>query len=394
MEYAHDLAFPQIFKGQAIQSGGLRLAKILPQTYVPNTGRKDDAEDVSQILQLEEEHASGVSTEQDDYQIVPDMVQDKPIEGSISDNQAANPEQQKKRINTEKRVAKSVNDWRSRRKIVRNLFLADFNLLTLEQKAKRLISAPLEELPVSFDEDIILTKYVSRGGSGIVYEAHLKQEPDTPLMFKIFHQPDEDDAFQEAVVLNQLERLVYYVRDPWILLFNKIEGKDLWEVIRDNNNQEMYKEEYSRLSRDFYDKTGYIHGDIRPQNVIVDKETGQLQLIDFGRSFDPLQQNKKTLEQALKIDQEYAMLEYNFSILHLKMVEAYKNPVRNDDTFRVIESCIDSLINHKWRSHESIGEIERYAQFLVQIDKMDEKSFKYYKTLKDHYRVLDRHRSM
>jgi tRNA A-37 threonylcarbamoyl transferase component Bud32 len=394
MEHAQDLTIPQILKGQVHSTGDLSSANILPQfsaAYVPATDWIDHAEDLSKMSQLEEVQVKGTATQQDDYQIVPDMVQNKNIEASINNDQTANPEQQKRMSIG---IARSGSDWRTRRQIVRNLLLADFNLLTLQQKAKKLTSAPLEHLPVSFDDNIVLTKYVSRGGSGIVYEAHLKEEPGTPLIFKIFHQGDEeDDAFQEAVVLNQLERLVYYIKDPWILLFNKIEGDDLCEVIRKNNNQEMYKEEYSKLSRDFYDKTGYIHGDIRPQNVIVNKETGQLQLIDFGRSFDPLQQEKLTLEQAFKIDEEYAMQEYNFSILHLKMIEAYNNPIRNNDTFKVIESYIDSLSNHRWRRHESIAEIEKYAQYLTQIDKMDE-SFKYYKTLKDHYKVPARQRLM
>ena len=79
--------------------------------------------------------------------------------------------------------------------------------------------------------------------------------------------------------------------------------------------------EYITLSKNFYDLHGVIHGDIRPDNVIVDS-AHQLHLIDFGRSFVP----SRDVDFLLKNDLEYSIREYWLDMMIGRANYAMENP--------------------------------------------------------------------
>lgn len=131
-------------------------------------------------------------------------------------------------------------------------------------------------------------------------------------------------------------------------------------------------EKYRNLSREFYEKTGWIHNDIRPSNVIVGDKTKQLYLIDFGWSFKP---NRKDLEAALSYDEEYALREYKHTLLYIKMRNAYRSNLEDASSIQDIEAFIDSLFHHKERLEEVELSVKRYYRHLYKLKRLD--LFKY-----------------
>jgi hypothetical protein len=80
--------------------------------------------------------------------------------------------------------------------------------------------------------------------------------------------------------------------------------------IRDNPEMESrdvilkhFTDEYYKLSRDFNTRTGYLHGDISPKNVLVDGRTESLSLINFEHAWKPVEEpGSKQHERWLKFE--------------------------------------------------------------------------------------------
>lgn len=250
--------------------------------------------------------------------------------------------------------------------------------LVLKEKIQRISAGNNIIFPVHLGygkDELVLNNTLGVGRYGIAYDAHLKNSiTKEPLVVKVYHgKEDIMNVRREKNMLAKLGRLVKYYDEFWMLVYKQVQGKNLLDVIMDNDSQEMYKDDYKKLSRNFYRDTGWIHGDIRPPNVIVNDKTGTLNLIDFGRSFKP---NSKEVSEALTSDEEYALEEYNHCVLFSKMTEGYKTP-NDDSSFEKIEGFIDSLIRNKdGRQEEIAPAVRKYFRHLCKLQMKDR--FKYH----------------
>lgn len=236
------------------------------------------------------------------------------------------------------------------------------------------------------EQALVLTSLLGSGRYGTAYGAYLKNSVDkTPLVMKIYHLKEVQDLRREKIVLEKLSRLVLYDENLWMLVYKQIPGNDLWSLMTKNENIEMYKDEYMELSKNFYKETGYIHGDIRPPNVIVDSETGKLRLIDFGKSFKP--ESEEDAVKALAADEEYAMKEYQHCDLLIKMKEVYSNNKADDASLEIIEDFINWLTLYSARSGEVRPQVKEYFRYLSSIGKLDR--FPYYNYMYNENMELD-----
>lgn len=73
------------------------------------------------------------------------------------------------------------------------------------------------------------------------------------------------------------------------LLFEYIEGKDMYDFLASNQftplNENDAKELFRQLAKSvkYVHKRGFVHGDLKLENIMITKE-GKLKLIDFGFS--------------------------------------------------------------------------------------------------------------
>lgn len=86
--------------------------------------------------------------------------------------------------------------------------------------------------------------------------------------------------------------------------------------INEKRFQKFMKEQYDGLFLDFYKKYGFHHGDIRPQNCIID-ENGDFQLIDFGNAY-PASTDKEELISQLHKEYDHSQKEYKLDIAWAK----------------------------------------------------------------------------
>jgi tRNA A-37 threonylcarbamoyl transferase component Bud32 len=263
-------------------------------------------------------------------------------------------------------------------KFLKNDAVIEFQNLILKEKINQLLNRDEIQFPFQLgfgDRALVVKSYLGSGRYGTAFAAYQKKSTrKSPLVVKIIRSNKVHDVRREAAVLQHLNRLVFYDENLSMLVFTQIHGKDLWQVIHENSGRELYKGEYTKLAREFYKKTGYIHGDVRPPNVIVDSKSGKLRLIDFGRSFVP--KNDKEAQEDLKKDEEYAMLEYEHCILNIKMKNAYDSRSTKNDDLKHIEAYIDSLISHIGRSDQVRPEVLKYYRYLNSIGRLDR--FRYY----------------
>jgi tRNA A-37 threonylcarbamoyl transferase component Bud32/uncharacterized protein YggL (DUF469 family) len=263
-------------------------------------------------------------------------------------------------------------------KFLNNDAIINFQNLVLKEKINQLLNADQIQFPLQLgfgDRGFVLNSYLGSGRYGTAFGAYLKKSVrKSPLVVKIYKNNNLEDLRSERAVLELLKRLVYCDENLSLLVFQQIPGKDLAQLIHENSGREMYKLSYSKLARKFFKKTGYIHGDVRPPNVIVDRKTGKLRLIDFGRSFKP--DSKEEAERELKLDEKYAMLEYKHSVLYSKMKTAYDSRSTKDEDLKHIEEFIESLVVHSGRSHEVGPEVVKYYRYLNSIGRLDR--FRYY----------------
>jgi len=259
--------------------------------------------------------------------------------------------------------------------------------LILQGKIKWLLGEEDVVFPVNLgfgDRELVINNYLGSGRYGTAFNVYLKNSVDKkPLVMKIYHLHSIMDLRREKFMLEKLGRLEFYDESLWMLIYRKIPGKDLSEVLADNGNQEMYREEYMKLSKKFYEKTGYIHGDIRPPNVIVDDNTSKLHLIDFGRSQRP--HTPKDALEALKYEEKYAQNEYDHILFHGRMTKAYIDRNASDTSLKDIESYIDSLLSYEQRSDEVQPAVKKYYQHLYSLGKLDRFRYNNYLNGKDMY---------
>jgi serine/threonine protein kinase len=136
------------------------------------------------------------------------------------------------------------------------------------------------------------------GGSGFAYRA--QDEDGKDIVFKFF-APSNDHSFdffeREINGLKITDRFIYADMEHRILIFKMIPGitfaKYLSEIYQKHDSSGLLHIELADIAKktelyfsavkEFYEKYGLLHGDVRPLNAIITPD-GKMELIDLGQS--------------------------------------------------------------------------------------------------------------
>ena len=134
--------------------------------------------------------------------------------------------------------------------------------------------------------EYVLTKKVGSGDFARTFEAHVPGNPEQKLIVKVIRPGEENTKFfdMEVKALEKLNRLVAQDVENKVIVQPKIEGrllKDILATERDPAKIAQLKAQYDTVDKAFMEKTGMIHGDVAPRNIIVEPN-GQMTLIDLG----------------------------------------------------------------------------------------------------------------
>ena len=227
------------------------------------------------------------------------------------------------------------------------------------------------DLPVKLKinaKSITLTKDLGSGAFGRVYEASIDRSR-TPVVVKIAHSgiKNEDDIFKREVeVLQQLRRLQVADFENKIIVQTKIKGITLENYLKTSDRIETFLDpdskifiNYKNLHNQFYKETNYkfIHGDIRPANVIVGND-GSLTLIDFGLS-KKASSDIFNAQKQLDADHLKAMDELKLSFLNARLSLFKKQP--NSDIKTVVETWVDYIDLLKKTGRKEAGTMQTEA---------------------------------
>lgn len=98
------------------------------------------------------------------------------------------------------------------------------------------------------------------------------------------------------------------------------------------SNTKKWMEKYAKLSMDFYKRTGLLHGDVRPANIVYNPADDSLTLVNFEHSYvPPGTPGSIPHKRALEMDQDRASYELElgikWSVIVRKAIEFQKqNP--------------------------------------------------------------------
>ena len=200
----------------------------------------------------------------------------------------------------------------------------------------RKVRALVSDSPIIFptriavqDQDYILFRILGKGAYGTAFRAQSLPDDSIPLVVKILKKPIQQlksELDMESATLDKLGRLIARDAQSGVLVQRYIKGTVLSHALAkmDASLVPDLKTKYLKLSRDFLDQTGYIHGDVRPANVIVDSE-GKLHLIDFGLT-KVAPANPDQLDYMIKYDEVKALVEFDNSLLFRKANLALRQP--------------------------------------------------------------------
>lgn len=170
-------------------------------------------------------------------------------------------------------------------------------------------------------------KYLGEGGAGTVFEL---ENGICVKMIKSRHDSDRRDSYDlgnhprvEAEIQHFLSKLrvsgvfapavlSYYAGDESAaILMEQLDAVDLQQVLlRKKEMPEGFDiDSFFEKLEDFIDamhKSGVVHKDLDPRNIMVDNKTGDPRIIDFGRS---LRVNKMDGEDEYIKDLDYAKIE-------------------------------------------------------------------------------------
>jgi serine/threonine protein kinase len=175
-------------------------------------------------------------------------------------------------------------------------------------------------------KDYTITDFIARGADGAVYEGYDHVNPQKKLIFKFYigafysfmgYDALKDIFLTEVWALKKISRLIDADYRNLVIVQPKIEGITLKEHLSNlvGNNQDQYDEtikEYLTLAGKFRKQWNFIHGDVRPSNVIVD-DTGKMHLIDFGRSRSiSLDKLRRSFEEEVDDDIARKAISYDY----------------------------------------------------------------------------------
>lgn len=138
-----------------------------------------------------------------------------------------------------------------------------------------------------------LIERLGGGGFGEVWKAHHKDSPDVVVALKIATRPELSRTLKREGVLQFKLRhpgivMVHHFdldATPPFLVMEWVPGSDLRAVLR--RERRLEPEEAVRILRALLDALafahaqGVVHGDLKPENVLVDPD-GRVKLTDFG----------------------------------------------------------------------------------------------------------------
>ena len=136
-------------------------------------------------------------------------------------------------------------------------------------------------------------KYIASGSYGVVYLS-TAADGSKAIIKKIFLQTKQikEEALNEARILHNLiglnispEFYAFAIEDKFsILIMEWIDARSLTEVFKDITDKDERKKILHSVDNtlDILHNVGYVHYDIKPDNIMVEKGTNRILLIDFG----------------------------------------------------------------------------------------------------------------
>lgn len=177
-----------------------------------------------------------------------------------------------------------------------------------------------DALPIKEFGDYRILAKVSEGANGVIYRAqHFTHKHIVALKLILIEKPDNEDKARferEARVLSQLDHphipkvldFGFHDQTPFIAM-DLIEGRDLGALVKKSFHKDRRPPEARWISRTLSDiagalaychEKGVLHRDVKPSNILIEKDTGRPMLIDFGLAAKDPNQDKKHLEGLTK----------------------------------------------------------------------------------------------
>jgi serine/threonine protein kinase len=218
--------------------------------------------------------------------------------------------------------------------------------------------------------EYVLMKELGKGAFGRAFEA-LQKGASKPVVIKVAHSriPHAGDYMRrEADVLQELGRTYEYDPKTQILVQEKIEGITLVEFLQTDGWQKTWdsfnlENQYFDLPMKFYRSTNgkYIHGDIRPANVIL-QPNGELTLIDFDLSYFAYPPQSRELQQQLFNDLQKAENELELDFAGI----SWKKSFGTNDLFKIQKKWMNYIhaLERSGRKESASDESLKLAQWL------------------------------
>ena len=192
----------------------------------------------------------------------------------------------------------------------------------------------------------LVCSYIGKGSFGIAYEGYRYDNPEKPLIFKILLDGlDSQELSNEVTALTLMGRLIDYNYIFGLIVQKKMPGESFQALMPKllQNREELHQitSKYLLLNEQFFKKTRLIHNDIAPRNVIIDPDTKELYLIDFGLS-RPASFEKEIRKRELKASKdnaEFALIKCMlYSQLQNALMEENENP---REAIKILEQLIE-----------------------------------------------------
>lgn len=203
-------------------------------------------------------------------------------------------------------------------------------------------------------ENYILNKY-SNDGSTSKCGIYVLQPTNTPFFIKFFikkgvykHEIDQEIAFLEKIktIKNSKDYFpqiishgfIKYESFQYFIIFNVCEGEELLSCDIKNSEEDIFRKLCEAVS--LLHENDIIHCDIKLENIIYDKKTKNIKLVDFGGS---------------KMDGEYILnnilctTEYISPPEYMKYLKEKTQPFYIDKSFDLwsLGICYFKLYNNK-----------------------------------------------
>ncbi|MGE0712410.1 MAG: protein kinase [Planctomycetota bacterium] len=157
-------------------------------------------------------------------------------------------------------------------------------------------SSPRADLTGARIANYVVLGEIARGGQGVVLKAkHTKLE--TLAAIKVIYDTDEDSLRrfrQEAMTLARLRHPNLLTVPDYgdlpngsaYMVMEYVQGQDLRDVVRYGGRPALpWVADVLGVVADalhFCHENGVIHRDVKPQNILIERETGRPLLVDFG----------------------------------------------------------------------------------------------------------------